>query len=147
MSNVPLTEWPDIYPMGSDIPVKPWDSFDLPDDNIAEITLKAPFFFDSPFDSIERAANGERLKQAAPPTPPPRPRPAPDAKSDPKIGKCALGLALLYTHHTNGSKPTVQSLADEMRVPRDALYRNHEFSKVREIANKLFGLFQKKDVK
>jgi hypothetical protein len=94
---------------------------------------------------VQIQAADQLAKQAPPPTPPPpSPPPVHDAKSDRKL---ALGLALLYIHHDNGTKPTVQSLVNEMGVPRDALYRNLEFRKLREKANELFGLFQPKNVR
>src|SRR5262249_19284104 len=63
----------------------------------------------------------------------------PQTPADP----CTFGLLLLAEAQRKGQKPTIGGLAKAIGVNRQALYANKEFAQFRDMANKLFGLFDK----
>ena len=66
-------------------------------------------------------------------------QPKAPAQPDP----CIHALLLLAEAQRKGEKPTVKQLAQALGIKRQALYENKLFAPVREMANKLFGLFEK----
>ncbi len=82
----------------------------------------------------------------APPTSPPtvgtttgEAPPKQPAKPDP----VNIGLAFLIEAHRKGAKPTAKELAHALGIKRQPLYENKLFAPVRDMANTLFGLFEK----
>jgi hypothetical protein len=55
--------------------------------------------------------------------------------------KCTKGIAYVVTAHQQKRRLTIKGLAEHLGANRSALYENAEFSELRDIANKLFGLF------
>jgi hypothetical protein len=52
-------------------------------------------------------------------------------------------LVLLAEAQRRGKKPSIERIADELRINRTALYEDARFARFREIANQVFGLFKK----
>jgi hypothetical protein len=57
--------------------------------------------------------------------------------------KATMGIAYIVTAHQQKKRMTVKQLAEHLNVNRSALYENAEFAELRELANRLFGLFGK----
>jgi len=56
----------------------------------------------------------------------------------------ALAAAFLAEAKRKETKPTGKELADRLGVTRTALYENKEYALIRNLANDLFGMFEKK---
>jgi hypothetical protein len=68
----------------------------------------------------------------------------PDPGSAGTVEKPSLGIALLVAAQRKRERLTVIKLAEALGEKRAALYENSEYEPLRDMANKLFGLFEKK---
>jgi hypothetical protein len=69
----------------------------------------------------------------------------PAGEGAPPANPCTHGLVLLAEFHRRNKKPTVSELASLLGVLRQDLYEKSDFLPLREMAKKLFGLFEKKE--